>query len=111
MTELGDRGTQWVTGGSAMIPCKAYTDLRSPAQVLHRVTHRQIQREAEVDPGVRKLSEGAENFVSSVFRFFCQCIPWKIHLLKNNSKTLMCCTIFPSLGFFGDNCPKIIVLM
>ena len=31
--------------------------------------------------------------------------------MKNNKETLICCTGFPKLGFSGDNCPKITVIV
>ena len=59
-------------GCSAMNPRRPYVDLRSPTLGLRRETCIQAHEIAEVDQGIRDLSEGAENSVSGVLDFICQ---------------------------------------
>ena len=64
-------------------------------------------------PEIRFSSEICEKFstvLSQRFPFIIvDCYLYKKLLLKNNKEILIYCTGFPTLGFSGDNCPKIIV--
>ena len=90
-----------------------------------RSSRRLMQSDAEWSWSDAKVDEGSlgchnfsrrrRNFVSGVFsqkylNFSMNSFLVKQSLLKVN-KTLICCTSFPTLGFSGDNCPKITVLM
>ena len=71
-----------------------HTDRRRGSQRLFRVSRR-----------VQKLCLWCFMIISASLFLV------KIYLLKNNNKTLIYCTGFPSLSFSGDNCPKISVYM
>lgn len=64
--------------------------------------------------GVNKLLWREIPYKISLNIFYLSRLPEFLYLdllLKINKKTLICCTGFSTLVFFGDNCPKIIVLI
>jgi len=93
--DLGDAGT---TQGN---PGAKESDVGQAGEML---------RVEELLSRVRYLFRNVCNFFQKVLLYIARCNLYMKILLKNN-KTLICCTGFPTMGFYRDNCPKIIVVV
>jgi len=87
--------------------------LRRPVQEPKKVTLGKPERRW----GLRNLPLGSNTcsrtsviFSQKALFYTARCDLYMKILLKNN-KTLICCTVFPTLGFSRDDCPKIIVIV